>query len=166
MKTMKALKALAVLVALFLSLTITAQEKESHEHELVLRPHEYTGPIKISEEDFPKGNIINMVGGWGGLAVVINEFPAGTDFTPILAGLKDDLCQVPHWGYLEKGKLRIIDKNKKTTVVNGGDVFYMPPGHTAIIDEDSKIIEFSPEEGMHELNKHVQKKVAEMQNNQ
>ncbi len=164
MKTVNTLKSLAVLVALVISLPGTSQKKESHE--LVLHPHEFTGPIHLSPADMPKGNIINMVGGWGGMAVTINEVPAGTDYTPVLVGLKDDLCQVPHWGYLEKGKLRIIDKNKKTTVVNGGDVFYMPPGHTAIIDEDSKVIEFSPEKGMHELNKHVQKRVAEMQNNQ
>lgn len=162
MKTIQVMKTFAVLVALFISLTGTTQEEKSEV--LVLHPHEYTGPLHISPDDFPKGNIINMVGGWGGMAVTINEVPAGTDYTPVLVGLKDDLCQVPHWGYLEKGKLRIIDKNDKTTVVNGGDVFYMPPGHTAIIDEDSKVIEFSPEEGMHELNKHVQKKVAEMQN--
>ncbi len=164
MKTINALKALAVLAALLLSLPGTSQKKDSQE--LVLHPHEFSGPIHLAPEDFPTGNVINMVGGWGGMAVTINEAPAGTDYTPVLEGLKDDLCQVPHWGYLESGKLRIIDKNKKTTVVNGGEVFYMPPGHTAIIDEDSKIIEFSPEKQMHELNKHVQKKVAEMQGNQ
>lgn len=161
MEIVKAMKTMAVLVALFLSLAGASQEKDSHE--LVLHPHEYTGPIHISPNDFPKGNIINMVGGWGGLAVTINEVPAGTDYTPVLVGLKDDLCQVPHWGYLEKGKLRIIDKDKKTVVVTAGEVFYMPPGHTVIIDEDSKVIEFSPEEGMHELNKHVKKRVAEME---
>jgi hypothetical protein len=162
MKTMKALKSLVVLVILLPGLTGSAQQKESHE--VVLHPHKFTGPIQISPNDFPKGNVINMVGGWGGLAVTINEVPAGTDYTPVLVGLKDDLCQVPHWGYLEKGKLRIIDKNKKTTVVNGGDVFYMPPGHTVIIDEDSKVIEFSPDKALTELNKHVMKKVAEIEN--
>jgi hypothetical protein len=164
MKTIEKMKVLIVLFALFCSFPGLSQKHESHE--VVLHPDEYTGPIKVSPADFPKGNIINMVGGWGGLAVTINEVPAGTDYTPVLVGLKDDLCQVPHWGYLEKGKLRIIGKNKKTIIVNGGDVFYMPPGHTVIIDEDSKVIEFSPEEGMHELNKHVKKRVAEMQNNQ
>jgi hypothetical protein len=164
MKTIKTMKLLAFLVAIFLSLSGVSQKKDSQK--LVLHPHEFTGPIHLSPDEFPKGNIINMVGGWGGLAVVINEVPAGTDYTPVLVGLKDDLCQVPHWGYVEKGKLRIIDKNKKTVVVKGGEVFYMPPGHTVIIDEDSKVIEFSPEEGMHELNKHVQKRVAEMQKNQ
>ncbi len=164
MKTIKTMKLLVFLVAIFMSLSGVSQKKDSQK--LVLHPHEFTGPIHLSPDEFPKGNIINMVGGWGGLAVVINEVPAGTDYTPVLVGLKDDLCQVPHWGYVEKGKLRIIDKNKKTVVVKGGEVFYMPPGHTVIIDEDSKVIEFSPEEGMHELNKHVQKRVAEMQKNQ
>lgn len=164
MKTIKAMKALAVLVVLFPGLSSSAQEKESNE--LVLHPHEYTGALHLSTDEFPKGNVINMVGGWGGLAVTMNEVPAGTDYTPVLVGLKDNLCQVPHWGYLEKGKLRIIDQNKKTTEVKGGEVFYMPPGHTVIIDEDSKVIEFSPEEGMDELNEHVQKRVAEMQTNQ
>lgn len=163
MKTIKSMKVFAILVVFLLSLASTAQEKKSHE--LVLHPDEYTSPIHLSPNEFPKGNVINMVGGWGGLAVTINETPAGTDYTPVLVGLKDNLCQVPHWGYLEKGKLRIIDKNKKTTVVKSGEVFYMPPGHTVIIDEDSKVIEFSPEEGMHELDKHVRKRVAEMKNN-
>lgn len=164
MKTIRALKTLAVVVALFLSLPGTSQEKKSHE--LVLHPHEFTGPIQISKEDFPKGNAVNLVGGWGGLAVAINEAPAGTDYTPFLVGLKDDLCQVPHWGYLEKGKIRIIDKDKNVVFVKAGGVFYMPPGHTVIVDEDSRLIDFSPEHEMEELTKHILKKVAEMQNNQ
>lgn len=164
MKTIKALKTLAVLVALFLSLPGTSQEKKSHE--LVLHPYEYTAPLQISKEDFPKGEIINMAGQWGGLIATINEAPAGSDFTPVLAGLKDDLCQVPHWGYLEKGKIRIIDKNKNEVVVKAGGVFYMPPGHTLIVEEDMRFIDFSPEHEMVDLKKHVLKKVAEMQNNQ
>jgi hypothetical protein len=161
MKTVNTLKSLAVLVALVISLPGTSQKKESHE--LVLHPHEFTGPIQISKEDFPKGNVVNLVGGWGGLAVAINEAPAGTDYTPFLVGLKDDLCQVPHWGYLEKGKMRIIDKDNNETVVKAGGVFYMPPGHTVIVDEDIRLIDFSPEHEMVELTKHVLKRVAELE---
>jgi hypothetical protein len=90
-----------------------SQKHESHE--VVLHPYEYTGPIQISKADFPKGNIINMVGGWGGLAVAINEVPAGTDYSPVLVGLKDDLCQVPHWGYLEKGRYESSIKTKRSS---------------------------------------------------
>jgi hypothetical protein len=164
MKTHASIKLFTLSVALSVGLASFAQEHKPHQ--VVLHPHEYTGPVHISKEDFPKGNIINMVGGWGGLAVTINEVPAGTDYSPVLVGLKDDLCQVPHWGYLEKGKLRIIDKDRNEIVVNGGDVFYMAPGHTVIIDEDSRVIEFSPDKEMQELNNHVLKKVAEMEGNE
>ncbi len=102
----------------------------------------------ISKSDFPKGDMVNLVKGWGGMAVAINEPPAGTDFAPFLKGQKDDLCQVPHWGYLEKGKLQAEYKNRPTEMISAGEVFYMPPGHTAKIIEDARIIEFSPEEEM------------------
>lgn len=82
------------------------------------------------------------------MAVAINEPPAGTDFAPLLKGQKDDLCQVPHWGYLEKGKLQAEYKDRPAEMISAGEVFYMPPGHTAKIIEDSRIIEFSPEEEM------------------
>lgn len=130
---------------------------------VVLKPNEFTGPTHIPPEDFPKGNIVNTVGGWGGMAVAINEAPAGTDFTPFLKGLKDDLCQVPHWGYLEKGRIRILNKAQETEVVLAGSVFYMPPGHTVLVDEDARIIDFSPEKDFMELYEHIMARAAEMQ---
>jgi hypothetical protein len=163
MKT-KDLKVLIVLVTFFFCFQSFSQKKESYE--IVLHPDQYSGPISVSGSDFPKGNIINMVDKWGGLALVINELPAGTDFAPLLKGLKDDLCQVPHWGYLEKGKIRVIDKFGKEVAIEAGGVFYMPPGHNVIVDGDAGIIDFSPAEQMKDLNTHEVQKVAEMENGQ
>lgn len=119
----------------------------------------------IPKEAFPKGNLINMVHGWGGMTVAINEPKAGTDFTPLLKGLKDDLCQVPHWGYLEKGRIRVVDFHKNTETITAGEVFYMAPGHTIIVEEDARMIDFSPDREMKELNAFVQEKVAQMRKN-
>ena len=44
-----------------------------------------------------------MIHGWGGMTVDMNAAPAGTDFTPLLEGLENDHCQVPHWGYVIEG---------------------------------------------------------------
>jgi hypothetical protein len=162
MKSSKNKKRYWIIVTTFALTSLTGQKMTSQE--VVLRTNEVKGETHISKEDFPKGNIINMVNGWGGMTVAINEPKAGTDFSPILKGLKDDLCQVPHWGYLEKGKIRIINSDKKTITVLAGEVFYMPPGHTLIVDEDARIIDFSPEKEMSELNTFVVNKVAEMQN--
>ena len=161
MKSRKNKKNLRLLVATLVLILLTGQKMTSQE--VILQTNEVRGETHISKDDFPKGNIINMVNGWGGMTVAINEPKAGTDFTPILKGLKDDLCQVPHWGYLEKGKIRIIDSGKITKTVLAGEVFYMPPGHTLIVDEDARIIDFSPEKEMKELNEFVINKVAQMQ---
>jgi len=55
MKTIEKMKVLIVSIALFCSLPGLSQKHESHE--VVLHPDEYTGPIQISKEDFPKGNV-------------------------------------------------------------------------------------------------------------
>jgi hypothetical protein len=38
----------------------------------------------------------------------------------------------------------------------------MKPGHTAVVLEDLQLVSFSPEDGMHDLSDHLEKKVAEM----
>ena len=44
---------------------------------------------------------------WNGMAVVHVKLAKGSDFTPVLKGLPDDLCQCPHWGYILSGSLTI-----------------------------------------------------------
>jgi quercetin dioxygenase-like cupin family protein len=60
-----------------------------------------------------------------------------------LKGLPDDHCQSAHWGYLLKGRLtyRLSDHDE---VIEAGDAFYVPPGHTLIGDAGSEVVFFSP----------------------
>jgi glyoxylate utilization-related uncharacterized protein len=114
----------------------------------------------IAIEQFPKDMVINHLNGWGGMTIAINELPAGTDFSPLLVGLKNNSCQVPHWGYILKGSVRLKYDDGKEVVLKEGDVFYMSPGHKATVIEDLKMMDFSPEKEMKELIKHVEKKIA------
>jgi quercetin dioxygenase-like cupin family protein len=70
---------------------------------------------------------------------------AGTDFAPLLQGLKDDLCQAPHWGYIVKGALTVTYKDGEKEDVQSGDLFYWPPGHTVKVNEDAEFVLFSPQ---------------------
>jgi len=74
--------------------------------------------------------------GWEG-------WQAGRDATPLFKGLPDDRCQVPHWGYMIKGRMRMkyYDHDE---VINAGEVFYLPPGHIPVIEEDSEFVDFQP----------------------
>ena len=45
--------------------------------------------------------------GYGKISGEYFSLSSGTDISPLLQGLKDDLCQSPHWGYVIEGKLTI-----------------------------------------------------------
>jgi hypothetical protein len=80
---------------------------------------------------------------WDGMRLVILKVPAGTDFGPLLKGLPDDRCPSPHWGYVLKGRLR-IDQGGAEEVIQAGDTFYLPAGHTGVAEEDFECVELSP----------------------
>ncbi len=44
---------------------------------------------------------------WHDQTVRYLSLPAGTDFTPLLAGLPDDRCQSPHYGYVFEGSITV-----------------------------------------------------------
>jgi hypothetical protein len=125
--------------------------------------------MKIKKEELPvkmeaPGAAMRVLNGYGGMAVAFNEFPAGTDIGPLLEGLKNNSCHCPHWGYLLAGELLIKYDNGTEETITAGDVFYMPPGHTAIVKKDMKIIDFSPEKEFNEVIDHIAKKMAAVSN--
>ena len=123
--------------------------------------------MKIKKEDIPvtmqgPGTIMRKLPGYGGMTVAFNEVPAGTDFSPLLKGLENDSCHCPHWGYVVEGALRVKYDDGKEEVVSAGDVFYLPAGHTGIVERDLKYLEFSPEKEFTEVMDHIGKKMAEL----
>ena len=80
---------------------------------------------------------------WGGLRAAIVSLPAGTDLGPLLKHLPNDRCPCPHWGYVIRGRMRITYADREE-VVTAGDIVYMPPDHTGVVEEDVEWAEFSP----------------------
>ena len=80
---------------------------------------------------------------WAGMRVAVISVPAGTDFGPLLQGLPDDRCQCPHWGYVLKGRLR-ISYSDRDQVLQAGDYYYMPAGHTGVAEDDTEFLEVAP----------------------
>lgn len=155
---MKNLK--SILTVFVLGIFILATSCKSNE--AVLRTNEVPDVTHVHLDDFPQGKVLPMFDGWGGLAVDVNNAPKGTNFTPLLEGLENDLCQVPHWGYVVKGAVEIIYEDGSKETFKEGEAFYMKPGHTALVLEDLQLVSFSPEDAMHDLSDHLEKKVAAM----
>src|SRR5215469_5932102 len=90
----------------------------------------------------------NGIGGdtaaeWGDLRIDFAKFPPH-NLAPLLKGLPDDRCQVPHWGYLFKGKIVVrYDADHEETITEG-QAFYMPAGHVPEALEDCEVVQFSP----------------------
>ena len=82
---------------------------------------------------------------WGDLTAAFEKIPGGLDLAPLLAGLPDDLCQCPHWGILQRGRIlvRYVDREE---VIEAGQAYYMAPGHAPLFELDSETLEFSPTE--------------------
>jgi hypothetical protein len=122
--------------------------------------------MKIKKEEIPitmqaPDTIMRGLPGWGGMTVAFNEMPAGTNISPLLQGLKNNSCQCPHWGYILQGELLMKYDDGTEEKLTTGDVFYMQPGHTAIVNQDTKLIDFSPQRELKEVMDHIAKKMAE-----
>jgi len=99
--------------------------------------------------------------GYGKISGEYFSLSSGTDISPLLQGLKDDLCQSPHWGYVIEGKLTVSFTDGHDETVTTSDLFYWPPGHTVKADADTEMILFSPEHEHTLVIDHILKKVQD-----
>ncbi|HUS04838.1 MAG TPA: cupin domain-containing protein [Bryobacteraceae bacterium] len=127
--------------------------------------------MRIAKEDIPvKINVPGAVArqktefgdatGYGKISGEYFSLGAGTDIAPLLQGLKGDLCQAPHWGYLLKGELTVTYADGRKEVISSGDLFYWPPGHTVKVGQDAEVILFSPQHEHSEVIDHMLAKMA------
>ena len=88
----------------------------------------------------------------GEMAFMRVNLPAGTDFT---AGLEaaggPNRCAVPHWMFVISGALQIHHNDGRVDIAKAGEFLYAEPGHTALCEVDTEIIEVSPRLAIREL---------------
>lgn len=97
-----------------------------------------------------------------GYTVTIVSFAAEIDGAPLLKGLKDDLCQCPHWGYVVKGTATFTFADHVETF-EAGDAFYLPPGHSPAHGADSELVLFGPTRELRETEEVMQRNMTAMQ---
>ncbi|HVC15916.1 MAG TPA: cupin domain-containing protein [Rhodanobacter sp.] len=98
--------------------------------------------------------------GYGMISGEYFSLGVGTDIAPLLQGLKGDLCQAPHWGYVLQGELTVTYADGTHEVIHGGDLFYWPPGHTVKVGQDAEVILFSPQDEHSEVMDHMLRKMS------
>jgi hypothetical protein len=98
--------------------------------------------------------------GYGMMSGEYFSLGVGTDIAPLLQGLDGDLCHSPHWGYVLQGELTVTYADGMHEVVNSGDLFYWPPGHTVKVGADAEIVLFSPQVEHSEVIDHMLNKMS------
>lgn len=79
----------------------------------------------------------------GGYTVGFETYTQDADLSPLFKGLPDDRCQAAHWGYVISGKVA-YHFDDRDEVVEAGEAYYAPPGHTPEIFAGTEVVEFSP----------------------
>jgi hypothetical protein len=95
----------------------------------------------LSRQD-QTGAVVNGSAEWGDMLVQCMRSGPG-DTGPLLKGLPDDRCPVPHWGYLVKGRMIVRYADHEETI-EAGQAFYMLPGHETMNLEECELVQFSP----------------------
>ena len=91
------------------------------------------------DEPVIEGRYVEM----GDYTVAFETFRADIDPAPLFAGLPDDRCQCPHWGYVISGRLVMRYPDHEETFT-AGDAYYIPPGHLPVVTAGTEVVEFSP----------------------
>jgi hypothetical protein len=86
---------------------------------------------------------------WEEMHIEYDIYKKQMDFTPLLKGLPNDRDPCPHWGIVLKGQMRVIYDGKEE-VIKAGEAYYMPPGHTGIVEAGTEAWEFSPNDKLQE----------------
>lgn len=82
---------------------------------------------------------------WGDMHISFEVYHQEFDDRPFLEGLPGDQCRCPHWGYVTKGKLRVLYADHEEEV-SANEAYYLAPGHSIVVDAGTELIEFSPRE--------------------
>jgi hypothetical protein len=99
---------------------------------------------------------------WGDMHLGIETYHEQLDLAPLLKGLPEDQCQSPHWGYMVKGSMHVKYTDHEETI-SAGDAYYLPPGHIAIVEADTIMVEFSPKDAYQKTHEAVERNFAAMQ---
>jgi hypothetical protein len=103
------------------------------------------------EDELPLEEIVpgysSRMADWGGITVAFEKAHAGQDASSMLAGLPDGRCQAPHWGYLFSGRI-IVDYGDREETIEGGQAYYVAPGHKLTFEADCEALEFTPTEAL------------------
>jgi len=87
-------------------------------------------PVKPTPEQMPVKTWGVAGPEWGGHLSSLHRLGPGFDAAPALQEMPGGMCPLPHSGYCLRGELHVRYADGTQEVIRGGDLYYMPAGHT------------------------------------
>jgi hypothetical protein len=84
----------------------------------------------------------------------------GADLAPLLEGLRGDMCDSAHWGFVINGVVTVTYSDATTEQCSTGDLFHWPAGHSVRVEEDADLILFSPQAEHTPVIEHIKNKMG------
>ena len=116
-----------------------------------------------SRDELPVVEIVpgysSRMADWAGMTVAFERAHAGQDASSMVKGLPDDRCQAPHWGYLFSGRI-IVDYGDRQETIEGGQAYYVAPGHRLTFETDCEALEFTPTDALEQTMDAVRRNCA------
>lgn len=113
---------------------------------------------ELPEQEIAPGYASRMAD-WGGITVAFEHASAGQDASSMLDGLPDGRCQAPHWGYLFSGRMT-ADYGDRSETIEGGQAYYIAPGHRMSFESDCDALEFTPSDALAQTLEAVRRSAA------
>jgi len=88
-----------------------------------------------------EGHFEHFDGGW---TVGFETYTQDADLAPMFKGLPNDECQCEHMGYVIRGSVTFRSADGTEQTFEGGDAYYVGPGHTPVLYAGTEVVEFSP----------------------
>ncbi len=102
-------------------------------------------PVKIDAPGAIARQQTDFGAAFGAMGAEYFTMAKGADLAPLLEGLRGDVCDSAHWGYVINGLATVSYSDGSTEQCATGDMFHWPAGHSIRFDEDTDLVLFSPQ---------------------
>jgi hypothetical protein len=117
-------------------------------------------PVKIDSPGAIARQQTDFGAAFGVMGAEYFTMAKGADLAPLLEGLRGDMCDSAHWGYVINGTVTVTYSDGSTELCAGGDVFHWPAGHSVRVEEDADLILFSPQSEHTPVLEHIKHKMG------
>jgi hypothetical protein len=131
-----------------------------HQEDTTMHISKNAVPVKIDAPGAIARQQTDFGAAFGVMGAEYFTMAKGADLAPLLEGLRGDMCDSAHWGFVINGVVTVTYSDATTEECSTGDLFHWPAGHSVRVEEDADLILFSPQSEHTPVIEHIKDKLG------